>query len=114
MTESDLKVFDSYHADYFPVIGYETGIVDGVMGALFYSKDCEMRGAGFSGAGGDRNHQCGQWAGEGVAGDWEDQVVSVTVKLRKITEGRQGESFGKIYDSKRGFRYVTIGQDKYI
>ncbi len=55
--------------------------VVGIMAALYYREDRWVHGLGVSGAGADRDHKCGQWTGEGTAGDREDQGDAITVKM---------------------------------
>lgn len=50
---------------------------DDIMAALSDRKDRGICGVRVPGAFRDRNHKCGERAGEGTAGDWEGQVFQI-------------------------------------
>ncbi len=50
---------------------------DGIVAALCDSEDRRLCGVGVPGACAGRDHKCGEWAGEGTAGDREDQVFQI-------------------------------------
>ena len=50
---------------------------DGIVAAFYHSQDIRICGFCIPGIYGHRDHECGEWAGEGTAGDREGQVFQI-------------------------------------